>query len=100
MNFYLMFHTSCERRSHQFITLLLDGLAGELNPEQREHLSTIYRSANQLRCMITDLLEATRVEGGKMTVDLRCVRSAQVIQEALAMLRATAREKGVGLEAG
>jgi len=47
-------HVSHELRTpltsiHQFATLLLDGLAGELNPEQREHLATIYRSANQLR---------------------------------------------------
>lgn len=98
-------HVSHELRTpltsiHQFATLLLDGLAGELNPEQREHLATIYRSANQLRTMIGDLLEATRAEGGKMTVEPRCVRSSDMIHEALAMLRATAQEKGVGLEAG
>src|SRR5207249_10893352 len=46
----LLSHVSHELRTpltsiHQFATLLLDGLAGELNPEQREHLASIYRSA-------------------------------------------------------
>src|SRR5207244_9248354 len=50
-------HVSHELRTpltsiYQFTTILLDGLAGELNTEQREHLETMLRSAKQLRGMI------------------------------------------------
>lgn len=60
-------HVSHELRTqltciHQFVSLILDGLAGKVVPEQREHLETVFRSVNQLRSMITDLLEATRAE--------------------------------------
>ncbi len=98
-------HVSHELRTpltciYQFATNLLDGLAGELNADQREHMQTIFRSANQLRSMIGDLLEATRAESGKISAEPRCVAIGNVIHQAVAMLRATAQEKRVGLEAG
>ena len=63
-------HVSHELRTpltciHQFTTILLDGLAGEVNPEQRDHLKTILKSVNQLGAMVRDLLEASRAESGK-----------------------------------
>jgi two-component system, sensor histidine kinase and response regulator len=96
-------HVSHELRTpltciHQFVTILLDGLAGGILPEQQEHLGTILRSANQLQTMIADLLEATRAESGKLRIEPRCIAIGDVIHQAAAMLQATAQEKGVGLE--
>jgi signal transduction histidine kinase len=79
---------------------MLDGLAGTLLPEQRKPLETVFRSANQLRAMITDLLEATRAESGKIAIEPHCVIIGDVIRQAVAMLQGTALAKGVGLEAG
>ncbi|HEX4487395.1 MAG TPA: hybrid sensor histidine kinase/response regulator, partial [Terriglobales bacterium] len=95
-------HVSHELRTpltsiYQFVTILLDGLAGSLSDEQRDHLETILRSANQLRTMIADLLEATRAESGKTRVEKRCVAVGQIIQQSVAMLQASANEKGVSL---
>ena len=96
-------HVSHELRTpltsiHQFATILLDGLAGDISGEQREHLSTILGSVNQLRTMIDDLLEATRAEAGKLRVEVRCIEIGDVVQQAVNMLRATAQEKHIGLE--
>ena len=98
-------HVSHELRTpltciHQFVSLMLDGLAGTLIPEQREHLETVFRSVNQLRAMITDLLEATRAESGKMSIEPHCIVIGDVIRQAVAMLQGTAQAKGIGLEAG
>jgi signal transduction histidine kinase len=95
-------HVSHELRTpltsiYQFTTILLDGLAGTLSDEQRDHLETILRSANQLRTMIADLLEATRAESGKTRMEKRCIAIGQVIQQAVSMLQASAQEKGVAL---
>ena len=95
-------HVSHELRTpltciHQFVTILLDGLAGEVSAEQHEHLSTILRSANQLTAMVRDLLEATRAEAGKILLDTRCLVIADVISTAGAMMQAAAREKRVRL---
>ena len=71
-----------------------------LMPEQREHLETVFRSVNQLRAMITDLLEATRAESGKMSIEPHCIVVGDVIRQAVAMLQGSAQAKGIGLEAG
>jgi len=98
-------HVSHELRTpltciHQFVSILVDGLAGEINPEQRYHLGTVLNSVHQLRAMIHDLLEATRAESGKIRVEPRCIKIADLIHQAVSMMAATAKEKGVGLEVG
>jgi signal transduction histidine kinase len=98
-------HVSHELRTpltciHQYVTLLLDGLAGPVAPDQSDHLKTILKSVNQLHAMIRDLLEATRAESGKMRVEPRCIALGELVQQAVAMLRPTADEKKVGLEIG
>ena len=77
-------HVSHELRSplgvvHQFTTILLDSLGGPLSPDQREYLEISLRNINQLKCMIDDLLEASRADVGKLAVR----RSTISIQEAI-----------------
>ena len=98
-------HVSHELRTpltciHQFVSLLLDGLAGPVVPEQGDHLKTILKSVNQLHAMIRDLLEATRAENGKLRIEPRCIALSELIRQAVAMMRPTAEGKHVGLEMG
>lgn len=98
-------HVSHELRTpltciHQYVTILLDGLAGEVSPEQRDHLNTVLRSVNQLTAMVRDLLEAARAESGKISLELRCVSIGELIRLAVAMMGAMAVQKHVGLEVG
>jgi signal transduction histidine kinase len=96
-------HVSHELRTpltciHQFVSILLDGLAGDTNPEQHYHLETVLKSVHQLQAMIRDLLEATRVESGKITVEPRCIVIADLVKQAVSMMSATAKKKHVRLE--
>jgi signal transduction histidine kinase len=98
-------HVSHELRTpltciHQFATILLDGLAGELGPEQRDHLETILKSVNQLGAMVRDLLEASRAEAGKLRIEPQCVSIGDLIRLAVSMTRSFAKEKQIGLEIG
>ncbi len=98
-------HVSHELRTpltciHQYVTLMLDGLAGPLQPDQTDHLKTVLRSVNQLHAMIRDLLEATRAESGKLRVEPRCIALGALIEQAVAMMNPTAQAKQVGLEVG
>jgi signal transduction histidine kinase len=98
-------HVSHELRTpltciHQYVTLLLDGLAGPVAPEQSDHLKTVLKSVSQLHAMIRDLLEATRVESGMMRVEPRCVALGDLIQQAVTMMQPTAQAKQIGLEVG
>jgi len=97
-------HVSHELRTpltciHQYVTLLLDGLAGPIAPEQTDHLKVVLKSVNQLHAMIRDLLEATRAESGKLRLEPRCIDIRELVHQAVAMMRQTAAEKGVGLVA-
>ena len=98
-------HVSHEQRTpltciHQYVTILLDGLAGPLAPEQNDHLKTVLKSVNQLHAMIRDLLEATRAESGKIRVEPRCISIGELVQQAVTMMRPIAGEKQVGMEIG
>src|ERR1700686_1110753 len=98
-------HVSHELRTpltciHQYVTLLLDGIAGPIAPDQAEHLKTILKSVNQLHAMIRDLLQSTRADSGKLRIEPRCIAIGDLVQQATAMLRPTANEKKVGLEIG
>jgi signal transduction histidine kinase len=96
-------HVSHELRTpltciHQYVTILLDGLAGAMKPDQTDHLKTILKSVNQLHAMIRDLLEATRADSGKLRIEPRCIDIGELMQQAVAMMRPTAAEKQVGLQ--
>src|SRR5579872_5195177 len=98
-------HVSHELRTpltciHQYVTLLLDGLAGPVAPDQGDHLKTILKSVNQLHAMIRDMLEAARAESGKMRIEPRCISLSDLLRQAIAMLRPTAHLKHIGLEIG
>ncbi|MGO9649780.1 MAG: ATP-binding protein [Terriglobales bacterium] len=98
-------HVSHELRTpltciHQYVTILLDGLAGPLAPEQSDHLKTVLKSVNQLHAMIRDLLEATRAESGKLRVEPRCISIGELVQQAVTMMRPIAGERQIGLEIG
>jgi signal transduction histidine kinase len=95
-------HVSHELRSpltaiYQFVTVLLDGLAGELNLEQREYLDIVLRNVKQLQSMINDLVEVTRVQAGKLIVELKCTSVSDAIVYTVNTLQGAATAKGITL---
>ena len=95
-------HVSHELRSpltaiKQFSSILLSGVAGELNKEQHEYQQIVQRNIGQLQAMIDDLLEVTRLETGKLTVEPDRVSISDAVTDALDTLRGTARGKGITL---
>jgi len=96
-------HVSHELRSpltaiYQFATLVLDGLAGKLNPQQREYLGIALHNVQQLRTMIEDILLATRAEVGKLQIEPRGVGLGDLVHHTLEALRIQAAEKNTAIE--
>jgi len=96
-------HVSHELRSpltaiHQFVTIVFDGLAGKLNSDQREYLEIAIRNVTQLRDMIGDLLDATRAQTSKQTLNPSCVSLVGLIPETVGMMEATAVSKAVDID--
>jgi signal transduction histidine kinase len=97
-------HVSHELRSpltaiHQFVTILRDGLAGDLNIEQQQYLDIAVKNVDQLSVMIDDLLEVTRAESGKLFVEPQFMDAEAAILDVFDTLQKAADIKGVELTA-
>lgn len=97
-------HVSHELRSpltaiYQYVTILLDGLAGELKPDQLEYLGIVLRNTVQLKDMIEDLLFVTRTEAGKLNIEQRKVLISESIFDVVNSLHADANAGGKSLTA-
>src|SRR6202042_3716164 len=95
-------HVSHELRSpltavRQFVTILLDGLAGELNLEQRQYLEIVLRNVKQLHSMINDLFEVSGVQSGKLSIEPQCIVISDAIVYAVDTLQGAAAAKKVSL---
>ena len=95
-------HVSHELRSplsaiRQFVTILLDGLAGELPPEQHEYMEIVFRNVKQLQSMINDLFEVSGMQAGKMKIDPQCTSTSDAIAYAVNTLQGAATAKGITL---
>ena len=95
-------HVSHELRSpltaiKQFTTILLGGIAGDLNTEQREYQQIVLKNTSQLQSMIDDLLDVTRLETGKLSVDPERMSVLDAVTDAITTLQGSARAKGITL---
>ncbi|MDX2268023.1 MAG: ATP-binding protein [Bryobacter sp.] len=70
-------------------------LGTRLNPEQREYAGMIERSAQSLLALINDVLDFSRIEAGKLTVELAPFDLAQLLEDVASLMRFRAEEKGL-----
>ena len=49
--------------------MLLDGDAGELNPEQRDYISNVYQANSNMIELVNALLNVSRIESGRIIID-------------------------------
>ena len=77
---------------------MLQGLAGDLNDEQRDQLGRVKRAGQHLLALITDVIDVSKIEAGKVSVHIEVCDLAGVIGEAVAAIRPEADNKGLALE--
>jgi PAS domain S-box-containing protein len=80
-----------------FTSILLEGLSGPVNQEQRQHLELISRSSNQLGGMVNSLLDLTRSEWKRLPVNLTCVELKHLVLDACKSLSIKAKAKHIRL---
>ena len=83
--------------AREFVSIVMDGLAGELNTTQSTYLGIAKESCTQLALYINDLLDATRLETGKLHVELKPASLAAIIQRAMAIIKPAAARKKIRL---
>ncbi len=86
--------------TREFVSIVLDGIAGEVNEEQREYLEIARSGCKQLQVCINDLLDVTRLETGKLHVDLVSAEFGPFLSKVVGGLQpmATERELCLSLE--
>jgi CheY-like chemotaxis protein len=83
-----------------FSEVLKNGLMGELTVQQRGFVSSIFGSGQHLLSLINDILDLSKVEAGKMTLDLKPVQVASLLASSLSIIteKATARRIRLSLD--
>jgi signal transduction histidine kinase len=67
----------------------------ELLPEQREYLTMVQTSAASLLQIINDILDVSKIEAGRLSVDSNAFRLRERLTESLKTLSLKAQEKGL-----
>jgi PAS domain S-box-containing protein len=95
-------HVSHELRTpltavYFFITNLLEGVVGNVSSAQRETLEFSLENIKQLQQMVSDLLDVSRVDTLKLTVDPQHMIVPALVAEVLRTCRANAKLKNINL---
>ncbi len=78
-----------------YTKVMLMGKGGELSPKQREYIRIIDEQASQLRSMIQDMLDMTRLEVGNLSIEASPVRVVDLLESALSSHMAAAKVAGI-----
>ncbi len=80
-----------------FICVLLEEEAGALNPQQKKFLTIVKQSANRLNILISDLLDISRIESGRLNLTMCSFSLSELLQRCVEDLRASALSKNLKL---
>ncbi len=80
-----------------FSEVLLERMFGELNEKQDDYLKDIFSSGRHLLSLINDILDLSKIEAGRMELDLGDFDAAQAISNAMTLVRERAQTHGIGL---
>lgn len=81
-----------------FSEILRDGLAGPVTPRQEDYAGEILSSGQHLLELINDILDLTKVEAGRMTLQLTPADVHSILAASLAIVRERAQAHRISLE--
>jgi signal transduction histidine kinase/ActR/RegA family two-component response regulator len=80
-----------------FSEVLLERMFGDLNERQEEYLRDILNSGNHLLELLNEILDLSKVEAGRMELELSVFSVRGVIEQAIALVRERAALHGIAL---
>jgi signal transduction histidine kinase len=81
-----------------FSEVLTERMFGELNEKQDEYLKDIYASGQHLLSLINDILDLSKIEAGRMELELADFNLPQALENALVLVRERALRRSITLE--
>ena len=73
-------------------------LETNLSPEQRHYVEVAQNSGKALLRLIDDILDLSKIESGKITLEKRSIELNQVLDEVVTLLHVQTRAKGLSLD--
>ena len=80
-----------------FSEVLAEGMFGEMNEKQAEYLRDILESGRHLLSLINDILDLSKIEAGRMELELTNFDLPGAIETALILVRERASRRGIAL---
>ena len=81
-----------------FSEIIMVGMVGQINEKQKEFMGDIYRSGQHLLTLINDILDLSKIEAGKMDLDLSRFDLKEVVEGSLVMFKEKALKHGISME--
>jgi signal transduction histidine kinase len=81
-----------------FSEVLSEGMFGGINEKQTEYLGDILESGRHLLSLINDILDLSKIEAGRMELELADFDLPQAIENALVLVRERALRRDITLE--
>uniref|UniRef100_UPI004055D06C ATP-binding protein n=1 Tax=Candidatus Electrothrix sp. TaxID=2170559 RepID=UPI004055D06C len=73
-------------------------LETELNPEQKNYIEKVYRSAESLLGIINDILDFSKIEAGKLEIESVPFRLEKIFENLINIVELKASEKGLRVD--
>lgn len=83
---------------HEAVSLVLDHIAGEINPKQEELLTLAQKEIKRLAEFISDILDISQITSGKAEFKKERLNLKQITHDAVNSIKPHADKKGVELE--
>jgi signal transduction histidine kinase len=80
-----------------FSEVLSERMFGDLNAKQEEYLRDIYASGQHLLSLINDILDLSKIEAGRMELELTDFHLPTALDNALTLVRERAGRRGIAL---
>jgi PAS domain S-box-containing protein len=80
-----------------FTGMTLQGLSGELNDEQKDNLARVYQSAKHLLALISDVIDISKIEAGRIDLFPEEVSLKNIIDEAIVTIQPQLKDKRLTL---
>ena len=80
-----------------FSEVLGDGLIGNLSDQQKKFIGDIFSSGKHLLSLINDILDLSKVEAGKMMLDLESVQISSLFANSLSIIKEKAQARHINL---
>jgi len=80
------------------VSLVLDGVIGEINPTQNKILTTSKNNIDRLARIINSLLDISKIESGRVELTKKTVDLRVLIKNVVTLFEAKAKEKGLELK--